>query len=260
MSWWSRIANVFHSDRVNREIDEELQSHLADAIEHGREPAEARRAIGSALQQREQSRDLKLLPWLDSLRADAVFGWRQIRKHKATSAAAILSLGLAIGSCTAAFRLADALLFRPLPVADPGQLYEISRHGIDPEGHVASIDEWAYPMLRDMRAAIQGDAELIPIGPAEPTDVTYASDAEMEKAYVQNVGGSMFASFGLHPVAGRLLTEDDDREPRAHPYAVLSYDYWSRRFGQDKSVIGRSLRMDGVVSDCRRGGSPVCGH
>src|SRR5215467_5969042 len=125
MSWWSRIANVFHSDRVNREIDEELQSHLADAIEHGREPAEARRAIGSALQQREQSRDLKLLPWLDSLRADAVFGWRQIRKHKATSAAAILSLGLAIGSCTAAFRLADALLFRPLPVADPGQLYEI---------------------------------------------------------------------------------------------------------------------------------------
>jgi predicted permease len=247
MSWWSRIANVFRGERVTREIEEELQSHLAEAIEHGRDPAEARRAIGHGLQRREQSRDLRVLPWLDSLRADAIFGWRQIRKHKATSAAAILSLGLAIGSCTAAFRLADALLLRPLPVAHPEQLYEISRHGMGPEGREQSIDEWAYPMLRDMRAAIRDDAELIAIGPAEPTDVTYASDAEMEKAYVQNVSGRMFASFGLHPTAGRLLTEDDDREPGAHPYAVLSYDYWSRRFGGDTRVIGHSLRIDGIV-------------
>ena len=60
--------------------------------------------------------------WFDSLRADAVFGLRRLRKNKITSAAAILSLALAIGACTSAFRLIDALLLRPLPIAHPERL------------------------------------------------------------------------------------------------------------------------------------------
>src|SRR5215472_19100694 len=110
MSLWSRIVNVGRGDRLRREIDEELASHLAEAVEQGRDPDEARRAFGSALRQREESSDLRLMPWLDSLRADAIFGCRQLMKRKITSAAAILSLALAIGSCAAAFRLIDALL------------------------------------------------------------------------------------------------------------------------------------------------------
>src|SRR5580658_5070121 len=126
MPWWSRIANVFHAERLSREIDEELASHIEEGIAQGREPAEARSALGSALRQREDSRDIRLVPWLDSLRADAVFGWRQLMKRKVTSAAAILSLALAIGACTAAFRLIDALLLRPLPVNHPERLYAVS--------------------------------------------------------------------------------------------------------------------------------------
>src|SRR6266581_29813 len=102
MSWYSRLTNVVRGDRLSREIDEELQSHLEAAIEDGRDPGEARRSFGLRLQHREQSRDIRLLPWLDSLRADAVFGWRQLMKKKTTSAAAILSLGIAIGACTSA--------------------------------------------------------------------------------------------------------------------------------------------------------------
>src|SRR5215467_3329830 len=107
MSFWSRITHAFRNDRLSREIDEELESHIREAIEQGREPAEARRAFGSALRHREESRDIRLVAWLDSLRADAIFGWRQLMKRKVASAAAILSLGVAIGSCTAAFRLID---------------------------------------------------------------------------------------------------------------------------------------------------------
>src|SRR5580704_1348218 len=125
MSLWSRLANVLRGDRLSREIDEEIAAHLEEAVEQGRDPAEARRAFGSALHQREASRDIRLLPWLDSLRADAVFGWRQLMKKKATSAAAVLSLALAIGACTSAFRLIDALLLRPLPVAHPERLYSL---------------------------------------------------------------------------------------------------------------------------------------
>src|SRR5438552_17981481 len=140
MSWWSRIGNVFRGDRVSREIDEEQQSHIDEAIRQGRDPAEARGAFGSAIRRREESHDLKMMAWLDSLRADAVFGWRQLMKRKVTSAAAILSLALGIGSCTAAFRLIDALLLRPLPVSEPERLYALSRKGIFSNGKETMYD------------------------------------------------------------------------------------------------------------------------
>src|SRR5580704_6773207 len=102
MSLWSRITNVFRGDRVSEEIREEFQSHLDEGGQD----------FGPAWRAMEESRDMKVVAWLDSLRADTNFGWRQIRRKKAVSAVAILSLGLAIGACTAAFRLIDAVLFR----------------------------------------------------------------------------------------------------------------------------------------------------
>ena len=243
MSLWSRIINVLRGDRLSREIDEEIQAHIEEAVAQGRDPAEARRAFGSELSRREQSRDIRLVAWLDSLRADAVFGWRQLMKRKVTSAAAILSLSLAIGACTSAFRLIDALLLRPLPVAKPEQLYALARQGVDVDGTVRTGDMWAYPSFRLMRAAVKGQAELLAISYAQRLDLTYKSDPEMEKACVQYVSGWMFDSFGLRPSAGRLLTENDDLKPGAHPVAVLSHDYWKRHFGRDPHVIGRTFRM-----------------
>jgi predicted permease len=246
MSFLSRIANVLRGDRLSREIDEELQAHLAEAVEQGRDPAEARRAFGSALQLREESRDVRLIAWIESLRADAVFGWRQLTKTKATSAAAVLSLALAIGACTAAFRLIDALLLRPLPVADPERLYAVAFENVGAaDGKLTTYDSCSFPMFRLMRTAVQDQAELVAVSYAERVDLTYGSDQEMEKAYRQFVSGWMFPTLGLRPASGRLLTENDDLKPGAHPYAVLSYDYWTRRFGRDPKAIGRTLRMAG---------------
>jgi putative ABC transport system permease protein len=98
MSLWTRIANVFRAEQTNCEIDEELEAHIAEAIARGRQPEEVRRAFGSALRHREASRDARVLVWMDSLRSDAIFGWRQLIKTKITSAAAILSLALAMGA------------------------------------------------------------------------------------------------------------------------------------------------------------------
>ncbi|MGH9613824.1 MAG: ADOP family duplicated permease, partial [Bryobacteraceae bacterium] len=237
------MANIFRTDRLNREIDEELASHIEEAIEQGRDPAEARRAFGSPLLQREESRDTRVVAWLDSLRADTVFGWRQLKKNKIASTAAILSLALAIGACTSAFRLIDALLLRPLPVAHPEQLYDLARREIRFDGQPQVFDGWTYPAFRIMRAAVKNQADLIAISYAQRTDLTYKSDQEMEKAYGQYVSGGMFSSFELKPALGRLLTENDDRALGAHPYAVLSYDYWARRFGRDPKVIGRTFRI-----------------
>ena len=247
MSLWTRFTNVFRNDRLTRELDEELEAHIADAIEEGRNPGEARRALGSPLRQREASRDLKLLPWLDSLRADAIFGWRQLLKNKVTSAAAILSLALAIGSCTSAFRLIDALLLRPLPVSHPEELYLLSRYGIGFDGKAAAFDGWAYPAFLQMGAAVADQAKLIAISYTERTDLIFSTDQEMEKAQMQFVSGSMFPSFGLTPSMGRLLNDRDDLKAGAHPYAVLSYDYWTRRFGQDPTIVGRTFHLGNTV-------------
>src|SRR5260221_11925219 len=193
MSLWSRIVNVVRGDRLSREIDEELQSHVEEAIEQGPDPAEARRAFGSPLRQREASRDMRVVAWLDSLRADAIFGWRQLKKKKVTSASAIVSLALAIGSCTAAFRLIDAVLLRPLPVAQPERLYALSRQGMGFDGKPASFDGWAYPAFRLMRTAAKNQAESLAISYAGRVELTYKSDQEMEKAYLQYVSGWMFS-------------------------------------------------------------------
>ncbi len=245
MSLWSRIVNVLRGNRLTNEIDEELQSHLEEAIENGRDPAEARRAFGSPLRQREETRDVRIVAWLDSLRADAVFGWRQLKKSKITSAAAILSLALAIGACTSAFRLIDALLLRRLPITDPSRLYAISRRSTGVlDGKPLTDDYCAYPMFRRMRAQVKDQAELMAISYIAQTELTYGSDQETEKANQQYVSGWMFDSFGLRPTLGRLFTANDDVTPGAHPYAVLSHDYWTRRFGQDPKIIGRTFRMD----------------
>lgn len=243
MSVWRRILNVFRGERVNRELDEEMEAHIEEAITRGRDPKEVRKAFGSPMRHREASRDVRLIGWLDSLRADAIFGLRQLKKNKTASAAAVLSLALAMGACTAAFRLIDAMLLRPLPIANAERLYVFGRLGVDPGGHFRVSDSCEYPLFRQMRAALKGRAELIAISNADRVDLTYQSEAEIEKAHLQYVSGWMFNAFGLKPALGRLLSEADDLQPGAHPYAVLSYGYWTSRFGQDPKVIGRSFRQ-----------------
>jgi len=118
----------------------------------------------------------RLVAWLDAIRADFVFGSRQLAKSKVTSAAAVLSLALGIGACTSAFRLVDALLSRPLPIAAPQRLYDVSRHEIGWDKKPATFDGWAYPVFRQMRDAVKDQADLIAVSYVERADLTYKSD------------------------------------------------------------------------------------
>ncbi len=243
MSLWTRISNAVRGERLNREIDEEFQFHIEEAIASGRDPDEARRTFGSMLRQREASHSIRAAGWLESLLADVRFGWRQLCRNKVTSVAAVLSLALGIGSCVAAFRLIDALLWRPLPVANGDRLYVLTRQFINFDGKPDENDNWATPDFYLMRDAVKDQADLIAIGGANRTDITWRTDNEMEKAHVVYVSGNMFPVFGLEPALGRLLTPADDRGPGLDPYAVLSWDYWNHRFGRDPHILGRSLHI-----------------
>jgi predicted permease len=244
MSWFTRIANVFRREGIDREIDEELASHLEEALERGRTSEEARRALGGAVRHRELSRDIKLLPWLDALAADVVFGWRQLNKRRAVSLAAILSLALAMGSVTTVFRLVDALLLRTLPVAEPQRLFYLTSTYTVRDGQPGTLEYFDYPTFRRYRDAVADRANLMVMGMTAPQDVVFGAGGESEKVYRQYVSGNVFGVFGLHPALGRLIIPSDDLKPGASPVAVLSYGYWARRFARDPRVLGKSFRMD----------------
>jgi hypothetical protein len=239
MSWIRRFGNVFRQDRLNREIDEELASHIEGAIEQGNSADEARQALGSALQYREQSRDIQLLPWLDSLVSDVVFGWRQLNRRRVANAAAILSLGLAIGATTAAFRLVDAVLLRRLLVAEPDRLYYLAFTNFKNADGQADYNEYFdYPAYRKYRETVGDRAELMVIGISYQQDATFGPGAEPVKLFQQFYSGNVFGVFSLRPAIGRLLAPSDDLVPGGHPVAVISYDLWTRRFGRDPQVLG----------------------
>ena len=247
MSLWSRISNALRRERLNREIDEELQLHIEEAIASGRDPREARRAFGSTLHTRETSHSIRASGWLESLLSDVRFGWRQLCRNKVTSAAAVLSLAVGIGSCVAAFRLIDALLWRPLPIANSSKLYVLSRKMIGLYGKPVEDNYWSTPNFKLMRDAVKEQADLIAISGADRIDVTWSTEDQMERAQVVYVSGNMFPLFGLEPALGRLLYPSDDRGPGSSPYAVLSWDYWNHRFGRDPHVLGRTIHIGDQV-------------
>ncbi|HZY63991.1 MAG TPA: ADOP family duplicated permease, partial [Edaphobacter sp.] len=245
-----RLKSLFLKKNLEDELDEEFQFHLdhkvEELVEAGASIEEARISAKKALgveRHKEKCRDVRAGQWLGSLWADVIFGWRQLMKRKVTTAAAVLSLGLAIGACTSAFRLVDALFFRPMPVSHPDRLYGVFREGMGfRDGKPNTERSFEYPVFKQMRDAVKDQATVIGVSGLRK-DVTFAGVEEMEKTQIAYVSGSMFGAFGLKPALGRLLTESDDDKAGAHPYAVLSYDYWTRRFGRDPHVIGRTLHM-----------------
>jgi hypothetical protein len=122
MSFWSRSTYDFRGDRLNQEIDEEPAAHVEESIAVGNDPTEVQRTFGSQLRLREQSRDARIVARIDCFRADLAFGWRQLPKHKITTAVVVLSLAFEIGACISAYRLNDVLFMRPLPIARADRL------------------------------------------------------------------------------------------------------------------------------------------
>jgi predicted permease len=248
MSWLSRLVNVIRRDRVDRDLEEEMRFHLAartdDLVGDGM-PAEdarahARRQFGNALLIRESSRDIKLLPRLESILRDVGFGLRLCLRNKTVTAAAVVSLSLAIGACTAAFSLIDALILRPLPVIDPQTLIYIA---LRVPGENRDGLSFNYPLFVELRNASRAQVRLFAMSDQSRRDATFDGSGVSEKVYGQWISGDALAILGVKPALGRMLAPSDDLYPGQHPVAVLSYDFWTRRFGRDPGVLGRWVTM-----------------
>jgi putative ABC transport system permease protein len=251
MSWWTRLANVRRPDRVAQDLDDEQRFHIesrvdeleADGLSREDARAQAVRQFGNRLVLRETSRDVKVLPWLESLWRDLRLGLRMLRKDAVVSAAAIVSLGLAIGACTAAFSLIDALILRQLPVRDPHRLVYLSRAGQNSDLRLTSL--FSYPVFARLRETLGSHLEMFSMSHQSLRQAMLpdAGGAE-EKLLVQFVSGNAFNTLGVTAAIGRVLQPADDVTPSAHQVAVVSHAFWMRRLRADPHAVGSWIEVE----------------
>lgn len=257
MSWLSRLTNALNPRRLDKELADEMTDHVkrrADAFEEaGLDHEEAQRRasarFGNTMRLREESRENRLWAGLEGTLQDVRYAWRGMRKGPAFAATAVLSLALAIGANTAIYSIVDAAILRPLPVFKPGQLFKLSWPDISDPGSPAGQerDTFSYPEYVQFAAATKPAARLGLFSSPNRVEAqgpdTNPPVEKIEKAFVS---GEAFDLLGVRPAVGRLLfSAEEDRLPPGRGLAVLSYDYWQRRFQANPAIVGRDLKIGG---------------
>jgi predicted permease len=240
------IRALFRRDAAERELDTEIRGYLEASIEEriragwSRDDATrvARAELGSIAAVKDHTRDVGWEASLDSFLRDLRYSARTLRKSPAFSVVAILTLALGIGANSAIFSIVNSIMLRPLPVPRPGDLLTLTT--VYPNSSEPIFSYAAYQRFATGAASFGGVAAassvrrdaLVLDGLPEPIDCKWVS-------------GNYFTTLEVPVVIGRTVLPSDDRLPSGEPVAVLNHAYWTRRFANDPSVVGRTFRMRG---------------
>jgi predicted permease len=240
-------------ERLKAEIEDHIALQTADNIRAGLSPVEARRQavlkFGAVEATKEDYRDQRGLPLMETLLLDTRHALRRLRMAPAFTITTILTLALGIGATTSIFTLAHAVLLKSLPVANPAELYRLGKEarccfwGAYSQGSeisIVSYDEYKY-----FRDNTKGFAELAAFAAGGSLfGVRRSGVAEAAQSYPgEYVSGNYFAMFGINAYAGRMLTNGDDR-PNAPPVVVMSYRLWQQKYASEAAVIGSIVNLD----------------
>ncbi|TAM82819.1 MAG: ABC transporter permease [Acidobacteria bacterium] len=248
---WARAEQ--DEARLRAEIEEHIVLQTEDNVRAGLSPDEARRQavlkFGAVEAIKEEYRDRRGLPLLESLWQDLRYAVRRLRNSHAFTLTAILTLALGIGVTTAIFTLAHAVLMKSLPVANPDDLYVVGKQPYCCAwGAYTQKNEFlifSYDLYKYFRNNTKGFEELAAFQ-AGPTlmGVRRSGGREAAQSYPgEFVSGNYFTTFGINAYAGRMLTLADDR-PGAPAVAVMSYRLWEQQYGSDPSIIGALFSFD----------------
>ncbi|HEV2914378.1 MAG TPA: ABC transporter permease [Pyrinomonadaceae bacterium] len=241
-----RLIGLFSREKRERELAEELESHLQlhteDNLRAGMTPQEARRQailkLGGVEPTKENYRSQGGLPLIETLVRDLRYGLRRLTKSLGFTTVAVLSLALGIGANTAIFSLVNTLILRPLPVENPEELVSLSNVVEN-----RAFPAFSYPNYKDFHDRNDVLESLIAYRFAP---LSLSHDGVNERLWGYVVTGNYFEVLGVKAALGRMISPDDDRLPGAHPVAVISYEGWQKRFGADPAIIGKSLIVNGL--------------
>jgi predicted permease len=256
MSWFARLRNALKPRRLDEDLAEEMADHLAHRAaalnEKGLSAEEAEHQahlrFGNATRLKEESRELRLWAALEGTLQDARYALRGMHKSPAFAATAVLSLALAIGANTAVYSIMDAAILRPLPVREPDRLFLLSWPAISDPGSPAEPerDSFSYPEFLQFIAATRHRARLGLFSSPSLAEVRISNpNASIERVNRAFLSGVAFDMLGIRAALGRLFSPEEDRLPPGPGFAVLSYDYWQRRFQANPKVIGREFVLNG---------------
>ncbi len=257
MGFWSRWRRTFRGQR-DCEIEDELQYHLAMKEQDGFEPRAARLQFGNLTKLKEEVREERLLPWLESWGRDTRFAFRQMRKAPLFTLVLVLSLALGIGANSAIFSLVDAALLEPLPVPKPKQLQLIqwlnggfpselctmmtgNSEGDDHRFQGSSIAASTYRQLAKQQ---HGFAAVIGFSDSSKEAVAINKHAA-EQFQLQFVSATFFSGLGVPLQLGRSFSLSDDRVGQP-PLVILSDRFWRKQFAARREVLGQVLRVNNV--------------
>lgn len=175
---------------------------------------------------------------------DLRFAARQLKAAPGYSLAAIATLALAIGASTAIFSAVYAVLLKPMPIRQPGEL--VVAWGGSPALAMRVI-ELPYLDIRDIGDATPSVGRVASMGSA-PWNLVLDGDGEPLRLAATGVSGTFFEVLGARPYLGRLLTPEDD-VAKAAPVVVISHGTWIRQFGGDPTIVGRKVRLDDQMTE-----------
>jgi predicted permease len=248
-SWLWRVP-------LDQEIDEEIALHLEmrtrELVAQGMEPAAARalaiKKMGDVATVRREcvdlgrkrDREMSITLWLEELRDDVRFAFRQLRSAPVFTLIAATTLALGIGANSAIFALVDATLLRPLPYASPDRLVTMwETSGNTPRGFASPLN------MVDWQARSRSFEAIAGYTPSVGSMVMSGADGNAMTVPRQWVSYAIFDVLGVKPIVGRTFTVEDEKK-RAN-VVMLSEGLWETRFGRDTSIVGKEIKLDGML-------------
>jgi putative ABC transport system permease protein len=181
---------------------------------------------------------------LASVWQDASYGMRQLKQSPGFAAVAVLSLALGIGANTAIFQLIDSIGIRKLPVRSPEELVmvDFAKDSLRAGWFSTRSARLTYPQWEQITSQQQAFSGVLAWSAAR---FNLAPGGEVRNAEGLYVSGDFFRVLGVDAALGRVFTAADDTAACANPGAVISHAFWQRELGGDRSVLGRTVSLDG---------------
>jgi predicted permease len=245
MGWLRRLRNTIlrstpddFAEETRFHLDARIDEYVKTGMNYEEARLQAHRRLGNLALAREQARDADTLRWLGDLGQDGRYALRQLRRNPGFALAAILTLGLGIGTTTAMFSVVDAVILRPLSYPDSSRL--------------VMIDEWtpsfgSIPVngrhFQEWRRTATSFDQIALIG---GLNVNVTDSTEPERLPAARVSSELFPLLGVQPQLGRVFLSGEEVPGRDH-VVVISNDLWRRRYSADPQMVGRTISIDGVA-------------